>query len=76
MKKVTFVVFIAIVSFIGGIVFTRTYQYYRFEKPLLQQESDINIKQGEELPYYTKTKDEVMKMLPKPDIDAVYTIKK
>lgn len=79
MKKVTLAAIIAIISFIGGIVFTRTYQYYMFEKPLLEQETDdiwINIKQGEELPYYTKTKDEVMKMLPKPDIDAVYTIRK
>ena len=79
MKKVTFTAIIAIISFIGGIVFTRTYQYYRFERPFLQKETDdiwINIKEGDELPYYTKTKDEIMNMLPKPDIDAIYTITK
>ena len=35
-----------------------------------------NIMQGKDLPYYQKTKNEIMKMLPKPDYDYIYRITK
>lgn len=77
MKKITFTAIIVVMSFIGGIIFTRTYQYYKFDRPLLQEETAEYSKYillGSDLPYYKKTKKEILEILPKPDFDDTIKI--
>lgn len=78
MKKIKLVIIITI-SFVLGVMLGIKYKEYDMlygydpEEHWAELEREIkkNYADGDELPYYKKTKDEVMKMLPKPDIDVV-----
>lgn len=81
MKKVNLVIIIMI-SFVLGLVFGIKYKKYDMlygydpEEHWVEIEQDLkrNYADNDELPYYNKTKEEVLKMLHEPDFDDTIKI--
>lgn len=84
--KIIKLTIIILCTFILGVIAGHRLREYQYQFQNTQIEEDLfnnwdeymskNIMQGKDLPYYQKTKNEIMKMLPKPDYDYIYRITK
>ena len=84
--KIIKLTIIILCTFILGVIAGHRLREYQYQFQNIQIEEDLfnnwdeymskNIMQGKDLPYYQKTKNEIMKMLPKPDYDYIYRITK